>query len=132
MVGNTPGYAKSIGFTFAFGSDPKAFTLGLNTFEFVFSSTCTSSPIMVSQFIMLSLPMSGALHDRLSLVHKHKLLVKLSPHQNVDRRSASHSAIRPQKNRMVKKELELQLNSLESLTYHWHTSRPGHRFLHQT
>src|SRR5690625_4744592 len=82
-TGSTPGYARSIGFTFVFGSVPKAFTLELNIFDFVFSSTCTSSPIIVSKFIILHLQFEVFSYDGLLPVQKHVLLGKPCFHQNV-------------------------------------------------
>src|SRR5690625_510566 len=81
-TGSTPGYPRSIGFIFVFGSVPKAFTLGLKIFDFVFSSTCTSSPMIVSKFISWHLPVEVVFYDGLLPAHKHELHDIQYFHQN--------------------------------------------------
>src|SRR5699024_2500133 len=51
-TGNVPGYPKSFGLMFSFGSFPNLFGLEENIFESVFNSTWTSKPIIVSNFIV--------------------------------------------------------------------------------
>src|SRR5699024_4347154 len=70
-TGSVPGYPKSFGFTLAFGSLPKAFGLDENIFDFVFSSTWTSSPMTVSNFIDQHPLFPDAFYDGSSLAHRH-------------------------------------------------------------
>src|SRR5699024_12707029 len=70
-TGNTPGYPRSNGLTFVFGSLPNPLGLVLNTLESVFSSTWTSRPIIVSKFTCFHLPIQCVSYYGLLLVQTH-------------------------------------------------------------
>lgn len=53
-IGNAPGIPVQIGHILVFGSPPNVFSHEQNTFVFVSSSECISSPITVSYFILFS------------------------------------------------------------------------------
>src|SRR5699024_10324391 len=113
---------------FSFGWSPNAFGLDENIFDLVFNSTCTSKPITVSKFILVSLHCSDVSYDDSLLVQMYKRHDIIILHQNAFRLIVSQASNQVLYTRLEQIKLAGRLNLHEPSTHHSYTSSEGPLF----